>query len=153
MDRTLVDVRLTRQQIVVCWAAMDSPFSAWSERQIAQGFAWRPGSASFRLHQEDGLHHIQVTRVRGYQLMASDAVRVIEVPFLLPMVNGIEVGGVGDTRMIAWLPGSYLLRATFFDSPRLELTFLADAEPRFAIPVADPAITRLADFDLAAVAA
>ena len=69
------------------------------------------------------------------------------------LANGIEVGGRLDTRMLALRAGSYVLRVAFFNAPQVEFSFMGDAEPRFAIPVADAAILRRTDFDLSGVPA
>jgi len=153
VEKILKDVRLTGREVTVCWAAIPSPYVVWNERQLGQGFAWRPGAVSFRTLEDDGPHDIRIYRVRGEPPLPPRAVRVIEVPFLLPVANGIEVGGRLDTRMLGWLAGSYLLRVAFFNAPRLEFAFMKDAEPRFAIPVADAAIARRTDFDLSGIPA
>lgn len=153
MEKILRDVRLTGREVTVCWAAIPSPFFVWNERQLGQGFAWRPGTVSFRTLDADGPHDIRICLVRGEPPLPPRAVRVIEVPFLLPVANGIEVGGRLDTRMLALRAGSYVLRVAFFNAPQVEFSFMGDAEPRFAIPVADAAILRRTDFDLSGVPA
>ena len=46
--RSLGKLDVSYGQVGVFWAILAKPFNDWSEAHVRQGFAWRPGSVSFK---------------------------------------------------------------------------------------------------------
>jgi hypothetical protein len=105
MEKFLVDV--SYQQICVFLADQPSPFNDWTEQQVLQGFAWRPGSVSFRTFG-DGRLAISVTG-KDESCGASTAVRIIRVPFLIPDGSRVEAGSIFESQQLELPSGEYAL--------------------------------------------
>lgn len=68
-------------QIAVCGSSLESPFNEWTDKHVAQGFAWRPGRVSFRTLEESGRQMVTIVVAEPVGPVRPDAVRVIDVPF------------------------------------------------------------------------
>ncbi|MEM7246543.1 MAG: competence protein ComJ [Acidobacteriota bacterium] len=88
-----VDVSYT--QLCVFRADLDEPFNDWEPTHVAQGFAWREGSVSFRTF-ENGGHRVVVREQDDPPSLASETVRAIVVPFDVPEEGRVEVASIAD---------------------------------------------------------
>ncbi|MEM6291852.1 MAG: competence protein ComJ [Myxococcota bacterium] len=95
-------------QIAVFQSALADPFSDWTDRHLAQGFAWRPGSVSFATIEPSGPIEVEVVR-GGPALAASSALRIIAVPFSIAEDGAVDVTSIGDGEMLTLPAGSYRL--------------------------------------------
>jgi hypothetical protein len=125
-------------QIAVFQTSTISPFNNWTDAHVAQGFAWRPGSASFRTKADSGLHEVMITC--SLVNSPSECLRVIEVPFIVSGSEPVMVASIGDNFLINIPEGSYALRFAIAakDTRRIELAFLKTDAPEFQIFHADP---------------
>lgn len=133
-------------QLVVFASALRQPFNDWTDQHVAQGFAWRPGSVSFRTLVEAGPHSVEINIVDQVGAVDPDAVRVIEVPFDVPANGAIEVGSISDSVPLSLPSGTFLLRCEFLGSgdvagERVRLVFARKDVPRFAVVRADEALS------------
>jgi len=151
----LFEIDVSYCQVVVFAAHLQEPFSQWTDRHVAQGFAWRPGSASFRTFH-DGPLSVSVV-IASDVLFSADATRVIRVPFEVPCEGRAEIASIASSQSIVVAPGTY--QVTFehgvtmnrqwcnlvfcrSDSPGLPAVIRADAELCPEIPLlvlAEPA--------------
>ena len=131
-------------QIAVYATTLESPFNDWTDKHVAQGFAWRPGSVSFRTLEEAGQHSVTVAIAEHVGSVSADAVRVIDVPFDVPADERIEIASISDSEEVAIPAGRHLLRCEFL-RPRGGTTLV-----RFTFGTRDDAAFRiaLADADL-----
>jgi len=141
-----ITVDVSYGQLAVFSRALDHPFNDWTDKHLAQGFAWRPGSVSFRTLVEAGPHSIEVTVVDHVNDVDPGTVRAIDVPFQVLADGAIEVAGISDAAVVSLAPGSYLLRCEFLRSApaapqRVRLVFSRKDLPRFALVRADASIT------------
>ena len=125
-------------QIVIFARDVRNPFNDWSERHVAQGFAWRPGSVSFRTLVESAEHSVEVEVVDHAFPVATSVIRAIEVPFRVPASGKLEVASVSDSVLIDVPAGSYSLRCELFGIEkqshyRVHLLFSKDDTPRFVV--------------------
>ncbi len=94
-------------QIAVFLSELEKPFSNWTDRHVAQGFSWRPGSVSFRTFDDgDVVVTVLATDVAPGSTTAE---RVILVPFHVPPGGTVEVGSIFDTVQVDIVPGDYAL--------------------------------------------
>jgi Competence protein J (ComJ) len=100
-------VEVSYRQVCVFLAGQPGPFNNWTEQHVAQGFAWRPGSVSFRT-LDDGALAVSVTRTRRFD-ESSTATRVIRVPFEVPVGKRVEIGSIFDSQQIELPAGDYAL--------------------------------------------
>jgi len=129
-------------QLAVFAKALRDPFNDWTDKHVSQGFAWRPGSVSFRTMVEDGRHSVEIEVVPHAGMVSADALRVIEVPFDVPADGSIEVASISDSVPVSVGPGHYLLRCEFLPAAgsgeeRARLCFARNAPSRFAVVRAD----------------
>lgn len=131
-------------QLAVFAGALSQPFNDWTDRHVDQGFAWRPGSVSFRTLDAAGLHRVEVSCVENLAEPDAKAVRVIDVPFEVPQDGAVEIGSVVSTVPTTLPPGRLALRCEFFRSDEAgafaKLMFAKDDTPRFAVVRADDAL-------------
>jgi len=79
-----------------------------------QGFAWRPGSVSFRT-LIDGGACMTTLETKSELTLRSETLRAIQVPFTVPRkslfrrVGRIEVGSIFDTKQLEIAAGDYCL--------------------------------------------
>jgi hypothetical protein len=57
---TTVGLQVSCGQLAVFASSLKQPFNDWSDQHVSQGFAWRPGSVSFRSVVEAGRHSIEI---------------------------------------------------------------------------------------------
>lgn len=133
-------------QFAVFASSLRHPFNDWTDRHVMQGFAWRPGSVSFRSMVDTGPHEIEINVVNHMEALHPDAVRAVEVPFEVPADGKIEVGSITETVDVSVPPGIFLLRCEFLSTSntgveRVRLTFADGDAPRFAVVRADPELS------------
>jgi Competence protein J (ComJ) len=159
MGEITVNFWLSYSQLAVFLSSLEQPFNDWSDSHAKQGFAWRPGSVSFRSLVDCGQHSVEIRVLEHSQAVHLESVRAIEVPFDVPDDGSIEVGSITQTIPINLPCGSYLLRCEFLSPPnenseRVRLTFASKDTPRFAVVLADSELSldgRLLTFANAAV--
>lgn len=141
-----IDFELSYGQLAVFASSLKHPFNDWTDKHVLQGFAWRPGSVSFRSLLEAGRHSVEVRSVDHLGQVHQDAVRVIDVPFEVPDDGAVEIGSISETFPVSLPSGSFLLRCEFLKPDgngmgRVELTFSRMDKPRFAIVRADQEVS------------
>ena len=141
-----INLDVSYSQLAVFASALTNPFNDWADKHVAQGFAWRPGSVSFRTLVEAGQHCIEIEIADHVGPLDSHAVRVIEVPFEVPDDGAIEVGSISDSLTLSVPPGIYLLRCEFCGpigttDEFVHLVFAKKDFPRFAVVRADESLS------------
>jgi hypothetical protein len=96
-------------QLAVFDATLVAPFNDWSHDHVNQGFAWRPGSVSFRTLNTAGSVLIEVFRSRSLDEGRSTAERIVAVPFSVPERGDIEVASIAGGVALELPPGEYEL--------------------------------------------
>ena len=144
MFQTIV-VEVSFSQLSIFWQGLEHPFNDWTDKHVLQGFAWRPGSVSFRTLVETGLHSVKISFVDRVESINVNAIRAIDVPFDMPTDASIEIGSIFDSTAISLPAGQYLLRCEFLsggkpDRQRVGLIFANKEIPRFAVLRADDAL-------------
>lgn len=139
---TKIDVDVSYGQLAIFLSSLKHPFNDWSDQHVAQGFAWRPGSVSFRALVEAGRHSVEIDVVQKLGAPKSDALRVVEVPFEVPSDGAIEIGSIAESVALSLPAGTFQLRCEFLhsagtDGGQVRLTFLRSEKPRFAVVRAD----------------
>lgn len=139
---TSVKVDVSFAQLCVFQAALRDPFNEWTDRHVAQGFAWRPGSVSFRSVVDAGEHQVHISVVRCLEEIRDDVLRAVEVPFEVVGDGAVEVGSIGGTVVLTLLSGLYVLRCEFLRSDiegveRVRLIFAQGEQPRFNVARTD----------------
>lgn len=144
IDLGIQTISVSYSQLVVFDHSLDRPFNGWTDRHVAQGFAWRPGSVAFRTVEEGGQHLVAVTfEVTEDDAVAPNALRVIDVPFEVPPDEMIEIGSVSDSASFKIPAGLYGLRFECFersggDTPLIRLSFRRSSSPGFRVIRAGP---------------
>lgn len=143
---TTIRFEVSYSQLAVFASVLLQPFNDWTDQHVAQGFAWRPGSVSFRTMAEASSHLVDIEVVDRLGAVHPDAVRAVEVPFEVPADGAIEIGSIAETVPVMIPTGSFLLRCEFLrsigdDGERVRLTFAKRDAPRFAVVRADPDLT------------
>lgn len=131
-------LEVSYSQVTVFDSSLERPFSFWTEKHVSQGFAWRPGSASFRTIEESGLHSMEIIVSNDDPEISADAQRVIEVPFEIPSSGEIEVAGISDNRALSLPPGTYALRFECSSdentsSGKIRFIFIKSINPKFRL--------------------
>ena len=67
-------------QVALFNSELSEPFNDWSPEHVLQGFAWRPGSVSFKTLDEDGDLDVEFEIIDNIEL-ADGVERAISVPF------------------------------------------------------------------------
>jgi hypothetical protein len=141
---SLVDfpILVSYSQVIVFDRALERPFNQWTNKHVAQGFSWRPGSAAFRTIAEGGRHLVTVAVDVTESGQPSDAVRIIDVPFAVPANGAIEIGSVSDSSLFQMSPGPYRLRFECYEPggdhmARMRFLFVRDLNPKFRVVRAD----------------
>ena len=130
-------------QVTVFDPSLERPFNQWTDRHVAQGFSWRPGSAAFRTISEDGPHLVTVEVDVTENGKSPNAARIIDVPFEVPADGFVEIGSISDGSLIEVPTGTYKLRFECYDPidgqvARIRFLFTPDTNPTFHISRADP---------------
>ncbi len=141
-----INTEVSYGQLAVFASALEKPFNDWTDQHVAQGFAWRPGSVSFRTIVEDGPHLIEIAIADHVGAIHPDATRSIEVPFDVPEDGAVEIGSISATTPLSLPAGSFLLRCEFLQpacaaGERVRLTFSRKDPPHFAVLRADAALS------------
>jgi hypothetical protein len=158
MASKLIDLEVTHNQLAVFSSSLENPFNHWTDRHVAQGFAWRPGSVSFRTLRAAGLHRIEVRLAKSVGRREIRGARAIVVPFEVHEGETIEVASIPDSSVLSLPAGQYELVCDF-DMPRegrpstVRLLFAASTKPRFEVLRADEEISITEDLLRTAVPA
>jgi hypothetical protein len=140
---------ISHSQLVVCDPSLERPFNFWTDRHVAQGFAWRPGSVSFGTIDEGGLHSIDVLLTHSYVDISPLAIRAIEVPFRVPFEESVEIASVDSQRL--QIPSSlYALRFECLQGRKLKFVFMKIDNPKFRIVRSDAELRPAGDLLLTA---
>lgn len=137
-----ITVNVSFSQLAVFHSALQQPFNDWTEKHVAQGFAWRPGSVSFRTLVEAGPHSVEIDVAQDVGALSLGVVRAIEVPFEVPVDGAIEIGSISASVPLFVPPGSFLLRCEFSGPAgdavgRVRLVFANTNAAHFAVVRAD----------------
>jgi hypothetical protein len=143
-------LNISHSQVVVCDPSLERPFNFWTDRHVAQGFAWRPGSASFGTINEAGLHSIDVLLTHSYVDISPLAIRAIEVPFRVPPEENVEIASVSDSRILRIPSLLYVLRLECLQGTKLKCVFMKIDNPNFRIVRSDAALHSAGDLLLTA---
>lgn len=146
---------LSYGQLAIFASSLEKPFNDWTDKHVAQGFSWRPNSVSFRSLIDAGIHHVELNVQDRLGALHPEAVRVIEVPFESPKGGEVEIGSIADTVPISLPSGKFLLRCEFLaaqgKSPQqVRLTFASGETARYAVVLADPALSDFRDLETTA---
>jgi len=145
MASTTLRLDVSYGQIAVFSSSLPDPFNDWTKEHVAQGFAWRPGSVSFRTLTESSTHLVEVDVREHVRPLGDDVVRSIDVPFEVPTDGRIEVASISDAAPLTLPAGICRLRCEFLGldthgNQRVRLTFAKDDAPCFALVRADTAL-------------
>lgn len=143
---TTIGIEVSYGQLAIFASSLEQPFNDWTDQHVSQGFAWRPGSVSFRSLVEAGQHSIEIDVSNHLGAVHPDAVRVFEVPFEIPADGAVELGSIAETVPLSLPVGSFLLRCEFLQTPGpagevVRLAFAKKDAPRFAIVRSDPGLS------------
>ena len=136
-EMAIFQVIVSYSQISVFDPSLSEPFNNWTSGHVAQGFAWRPGSASFKTLSESGTYHIELLSDGKEIPVSPNAIRIVEVPFLAPGDGSIEVGSISDGHRLRLPPGPYQLRFEALRGSEIRLVLTDCPRPRFAVLRAD----------------
>jgi hypothetical protein len=131
---------VSHSQLAICDPSLERPLSFWTDQQVAQGFAWRPGSASFGTLDEDGSHNLHVLLTHSYVDISPLTIRAIEVPFKVPLEENIEIASVADSQRLRIPSLLYALRLECLPGRKLKFVFMKIDNPKFRIVRADAAL-------------
>jgi hypothetical protein len=115
MAATSFSLYVLYSQLCIFWSSLPQPFNNWLQAHVDQGFAWRPGSVSFRTLDEEGAHNVELVVAKQATEVSKDAIRVIEVPFDVPTDGEIEIASISESVPISLAAGGYTLRCEFFE--------------------------------------
>jgi hypothetical protein len=142
-------LEVSYSQVAVFWSSLQQPFNDWTDRHVAQGFAWRPGCASFRTLVEAGTCEVTIEMTDHADPIGSDVVRAIEVPFEVPPNGAVEIASISASKGLSIAPGTYTLRCEFrkptSDVQPIRLTFVKGGARHFEILRADPKLSVAAE--------
>lgn len=97
-------------QISVFLSTIPQPFNDWTQAHVEQGFAWRLGSVSFATLLEAGKFTIDVLVTDNTENYSNDFIRAIEVPFVIPENEQVEIASIADSLKISVPSGKYILK-------------------------------------------
>lgn len=133
-------------QICVFDPNLQNPFCDWTQEHVEQGFAYRPGTVSFRTILEAG--QIQLTvEVRDYTgLLTGGVRRAIEVPYSVQEKGAVEIASISEGQALDVPSGLYALRFEDLTAPDAEtgickLTFLRHSKPEPMVLQGDDEVT------------
>lgn len=144
---TTISFEVSYGQLAVFASSLSQPFNDWTDQHFAQGFAWRPGSVSFRTVSDAGIHVVDIEVVDRLNALGPDVLRAIDVPFEVPIDGKIEVGSISETVPLVLPVGSFMLRCEFMRSPSedcnlVRLAFAKFEVKRFAVVRSDLGLVR-----------
>lgn len=139
-------ILVSYSQVTVFDHSLERPFNQWTDKHVAQGFSWRPGSAAFRTIAEGGRHLVTVAVDIAEDEQPHSAVRIIDVPFEVPADGAVEIGSISDSSLLEIPSGLYRLRFECWEpvsgqAARIRLLFTRNANPAFHIVRADPGLS------------
>jgi|SRR6266849_3624010 len=142
ISRTSFPLDISHSQLAVFHSSLQQPFNMWTDAHVRQGFAWRQSSTSFRTIEEAGRHSVEVIIGSEPVDVASEAVRIIQVPFEAPSDGLVEIASISDAVPLSLPPGTYSLRFECFGSnaavqPTVRLIFTQSVDAEFRIIRAD----------------
>ena len=142
MKNTPYTIDISYSQLTVFSSDLSNPFNYWTDTHVKQGFAWRPGTVSFRTLVDAGSHDVEVAFVDGAQPLTLSAVRIIEVPFEVGSSNGVEIASIADGIFVDLARGKYALRSHAFAAmgnkkPRILFEFKHATNATFEVLRAD----------------
>ncbi|TXT25396.1 MAG: hypothetical protein FD131_4597 [Rhodocyclaceae bacterium] len=135
---------VSHSQIAVFSRCLENPYNDWQDQHVAQGFAWREHSVSFRTLNEFGPCLIEIG-LSDHHPPSNDVIRSIRVPFTVQDDGQVEIASIGDSAPLSITPGPYsLLFQILGVSPegteKIRLTFARKEPLDFAIIQADEQI-------------
>jgi hypothetical protein len=130
-------VFVSYSQLSVFDPSLSEPFNNWTPGHVAQGFAWRPGSASFKTLSESGTHNVELLSDGNEIPVSLKAIRIVEVPFLVPSNGSSDVASISDGHRLRLPPGPYQLRFEALPGSEIRLVFANCRKPRFTVLRAD----------------
>ncbi|MFN3228298.1 MAG: competence protein ComJ [Asticcacaulis sp.] len=141
-----LEIDVSYSQISVFKSELSDPFNEWTDWQVDQGFTWRPGSVSFRTICENGIHHVSVYVVDCFDKIHPQAIRSVEVPFVLTDSGNIEVASIADSVSLNLPLGFYVLRCElllpgFCGGNHVQLIFARKEESRFSVVCSNDALS------------
>jgi hypothetical protein len=104
-----LSVEVSYAQLSVFDSTLAAPFNDWTDEHVNQGFAWRPGSVSFRTLSAAGPVLVEVVRSRTLIEGKSAGERIISVPFRVPEHGNIEIASIADGVPLQLPAGEYEL--------------------------------------------
>lgn len=114
MASTDLKLHVSYSQFCVFSSTLSQPFNDWSDRNVSQGFAWRPGSVSFRTLIEEGKHQVRLFVDENVPPLSERCVRAFRIPF--ETCNGkMEIASIADGTELEIPAGKYTLQVEFFD--------------------------------------
>ncbi|MDC7789669.1 competence protein ComJ [Rhodoplanes sp. TEM] len=146
MSITSFELEVSYGQIAVICRGLTQPFNDWTERHVAQGFAWRPGSVSFRTLEEFGAHTIEVLVPNRADPIDGTVARAIEVPFEIPENGAVDIASIADAASLRLPAGPCLLRCEMTakddnTKPHVRFVFARMNAGRFGVVRADDGIS------------
>ena len=141
------ELDVSYSQISVFLSDVVNPFNIWSDGHVAQGFAWRPGSVSFKTMAEFGKHTVDVVLLEEDKYIVDNkAIRVIKVPFNISSDSEIEIASVSESRLVKLPIGQYSLfcefiEDVFFLNRHVRFVFSKSHFPEFCLIKADEGLT------------
>jgi hypothetical protein len=143
MSHVEFPILVSYSQVTVFDHSLERPFNQWTNKHVAQGFSWRPGSAAFRTVAEGGQHLVTVAVDVAETEQSPRAVRIIDVPFEVPADGNVEVGSSSDSSLLHIPPGIYRLRFECYEQigsqvPTIRFLFTRNESPTFHIVRLDP---------------
>lgn len=130
-------------QVAVFDPNIDRPFNDWTPEHVAQGFAWRPGSVSFKTLYESGVLLVETRQTREIKL-SPNAERSIVVPFDVGGSGLVEIGSIDRGERVQVPAGRYaLLFQTGFVSDAMwcSFTFTRNDSAQADVLRADPRLS------------
>lgn len=107
-------LHVSHAQICIFESSLDQPFNDWSDKSFSQGFAWRPGSASFRTVLDDGRHLVSLFLNEEVPPLDENCIRAFRVPFEA-LEGNVEVASVSDSTPLSIPSGSYALQVEMLE--------------------------------------
>lgn len=146
------ELSIQYSQICVFDSSLENPFNNWSDRQVKQGFSWRPYSVSFKTLNESGNATIAYEVSTHSMGIGSETIRAIAVPFKVEIDMNIEVASITGSRQLPIPPGHYNL--IFESSPmdenheKIRFTFVRDGKNSPRIICQDAGLSPESPFDM-----
>lgn len=145
MELKELTISVSYSQLTIFDRSLDRPFNGWTDKHVAQGFSWRPGSVAFRTIEDSGLHLLTILLEADEDESTPPAIRVIDVPFEVPPNGSIEIGNIADSVVLELPPAVYQLRFECLERAnhpcsRVRLLFERNDNPHFRVVRADSEI-------------